>query len=289
MPGGTYDRTYTNGGSGATVSADTASVSGFRLDKYLVTVGRFREYVNYLAGGGSPPANGDGKQTHVNSGQGLANSASPGAYENGWDAQDWNGDITTGPDAANTWNTNLTSCAPYSTWTSAAATQENLPINCIDWYQAYAFCVWDGGFLPSETEWEYAAAGGKQESEYPWGSADPGTAGQYAIYGCFYGSGDSDACAGVMNLAGVGTAALGAGRWGQLDLAGELWEWNLDWYATYAGPCTDCAYLSPADYRVIRGGSFSSGPSDLVPAYRSNNSHPFDRTLAIGFRCARTP
>ena len=52
------------------------------------------------------------------------------------------------------------------------------------WYDAYAFCIWDGGFLPSEAELEYAAAGGSQQREYPWGSTDPGTDSQHAIYGC---------------------------------------------------------------------------------------------------------
>ncbi|MGA3125003.1 MAG: hypothetical protein ABSF69_30050, partial [Polyangiaceae bacterium] len=47
---GSYNRTYTNLGNGPTAEADPATVSGFRLDKYLVTVGRFRQYVNYLTG-----------------------------------------------------------------------------------------------------------------------------------------------------------------------------------------------------------------------------------------------
>ena len=59
MTGGTYDRTYTNSGAGATGEADPATVSGLRMDKYLVTVGRFRQYVNYVTGSaGVPPANG---------------------------------------------------------------------------------------------------------------------------------------------------------------------------------------------------------------------------------------
>ncbi|MGD0676226.1 MAG: hypothetical protein ABSC94_12455 [Polyangiaceae bacterium] len=46
-------------------------MSGFRLDKYLVTVGRFRQYVNYLTDGtGAPPANGSGSHTHLNGGTG---------------------------------------------------------------------------------------------------------------------------------------------------------------------------------------------------------------------------
>ena len=65
----------------------------------------------------------------------------------------------------------------------------------------------------------------------------------------------------------MGTAALGAGRWGQLDLAGDVWEWNLDWYATGGAyyPCTDCAYLTTSNARVIRGGNFKFDPSDLLP------------------------
>ena len=46
VPGGTYFRNYYNNGkSGPTQEAHPATVSNFRLDKYLVTVGRFRRFV----------------------------------------------------------------------------------------------------------------------------------------------------------------------------------------------------------------------------------------------------
>jgi len=46
VTGGTFYRTYTNDGSGPTAEADPATVSSFRLDKYDVTVGRFRQFVS---------------------------------------------------------------------------------------------------------------------------------------------------------------------------------------------------------------------------------------------------
>jgi sulfatase modifying factor 1 len=73
--------------------------------------------------------------------------------------------------------------------------------------------------------------------------AAPGATNQYAIYGCNYPSA-SGSCTG--GAAPVGTATLGAGRWGQLDLAGNVNEWILDSYASYGEPCADCASLAVA-------------------------------------------
>jgi formylglycine-generating enzyme len=299
VTGGTFFRTYTYGETSS--YADPATVSGFRLDKYLVTVGRFRQYVSYLtSSAGAPPASGSGKHIHLNGGQGLANSGSPGTYESGWGATAWNAlndslsglpDIASGPGAASIWNTNLACDPGYATWTAAPGSGENLPINCVDWYEAYAFCIWDGGFLPSEAEWEYAAAGGSQQREYPWGATAPGMTNQYAIYGdgeseCYYPSGTATACTGVANFAPVGTAIRGAGDFGQLDLVGEVFEWNLDWYATYA-TCTDCADLTPASNRVMRG-DLLNDVSVLVPSSRFDVD-PSYRAVNLGFRCARAP
>jgi formylglycine-generating enzyme required for sulfatase activity len=95
----------------------------------------------------------------------------------------------------------------------------------------------------------------------------------------------------VSNLAPVGTASNGAGAWGQLDLAGQLWEWNLDAYSsTYVDPCINCANLANASDSVIRGGFFQSSPSpDLTPPNRSNDGTAGPRRDYIGFRCARHP
>jgi formylglycine-generating enzyme required for sulfatase activity len=279
---GIFFRTYTNTGSGPTGEGDPATVSAFNLDKYPVTVGRFRRFVAaWNSGAGWSPPPGSGKHVHLNGGKGLTNSGAPGSYEPGWVAAD---DANLAPTTANL--TSGCSDPAYATWTAAAGSQESLPINCVNWYEAYAFCIWDGGFLPSEAEQEYAAAGGSQEREYPWGATSPGTSSQYANYGCYYPNG-SGSCTGVTNIAPVGTASGSAGLWGQLDLAGGVFTWGLDWYAGYAA-CTDCAYLTPATSRAGRGGFFNSGTTYLAPTYRLFGT-PGYRGHGNGFRCARVP
>ncbi len=87
----------------------------------------------------------------------------------------------------------------------------------------------------------------------------------------------------------MGTAIEGMTRWGQLDMAGEVFEWDVDWFASaYADPCTDCAYLTATTSRVGRGGYFVSVPSLLLVTNRGGNL-PARHDNAIGFRCARTP
>ena len=286
VPGGTFYRTYDpvseDGGvavledGGPTGEADPATIHGFRLDRYEVTVGRFRQYVQSWHATGGPPA-ASGKHVHLNGGQGLANSGDPGTFETGWVASD---------DMYLSSSDSSLNCVPFPTWTSQPGSQENLPINCVSWWEAYAFCIWDGGFLPSTTEWEFAAAGGSEQREYPWGSADPGSSSDYAIYGCLYqGSG---VCTGVENLAQVGTAKKGVGLWGQFDLAGNLFEWTLDWKATYVDPCIDCAFLTAQDGRMTPGGAFSYDRGDLV-APTENWTDESKRFDYLGFRCARVP
>jgi formylglycine-generating enzyme required for sulfatase activity len=286
VPGGTYSRTYTNDGGGPTGEADPATVSPFRLDKYVVTVGRFRPFVAAWAGGsGWTPPPGSGKHTHLNGGQGLLAAGQSSAYETGWVSAD---DVNIAPTDANLSDATCDPGTGSSTWTSAAGADDDRPVNCLNWYEAYAFCIWDGGFLPSEAEWEYAAAGGAQQREYPWGTTDPGTGSQYAIYGCYYPNG-TGTCTGLGNIAPVGTAALGAALWGQLDMAGEMSEWILDYYVSpYAEPCTDCAQLQSAPPRVLRAGDYHFGSTILWP-YDRYQGTPTVRGSFFGMRCARAP
>jgi formylglycine-generating enzyme required for sulfatase activity len=293
VTGGTFFRSYTNDGGGPANEADPATVSDFRLDKYPVTVGRFRQFVQAWNGGaGWTPAPGSGKHTYLNGGQGLVNSgASAVGFEPGWLASD---------DAQITPTDHNLACdavppgiaaVSYFTWTASPAGRENQPINCVNWWEAYAFCIWDGGFLPSEAELEYAAAGGNEERQYPWGTADPGTMSLYAIYECYYERSMLGWCWGVGNIAPVGTPSLGGGKWGQLDLVGNLRAWTLDEYATYTDPCVDCADMVPAvpPSRATRSCNFSDGAPRLYPTVRSAQQPGVNRRMEISFRCARAP
>ncbi len=292
VPGGTFYRSYdpldpidgaiqTSPDGGPTGQADPATLSAFRLDKYQVTVGRFRQFVRAWNGGvGFVPKLGSGKHAHLNGGLGLVNVGGGGvAYEPGWAPED-SDNLAPTP-------TNLACLEPYATWTDAVAARENLPIECANWFEAYAFCIWDGGFLPSEAEFEYAAAGGTEQREFPWGSALVGNDSRYAIYDCDYPPEASGKCSDVSNLAPVGTAALGAGRWGQLDLAGNVWQWTLDRFAPYVSPCIDCANLTATANRVMRGSDFGFASQYIMPPSRNSYTPPLRGY--IGFRCARSP
>ncbi|HEY1695105.1 MAG TPA: SUMF1/EgtB/PvdO family nonheme iron enzyme [Polyangiaceae bacterium] len=293
VPGGTVARSFAVNASGvATDLGDDATVSTFRLDEYEVTVGRFRQFVQASNAGWAPVA-GSGIHTHVNAGLGLEQPTSDGGivFEPGWLAS-YDSNLSGPAGGAGSWDANLQSCSP-STWTPSPASQESLPITCINWYEAYAFCIWDGGFLPSEAEWAYAASGGDAQREYAWGSADPGLLNQYADYGCEYPEGGlvdaAFTCGSVANIAPVGTMPLGRGRWLQLDLTGNVHEETVDSYTTsYVLPCQDCADLTPTGFMAARGGSFIVPEGALVTYARFDYAIGF-RDYKGGVRCARTP
>ncbi len=290
VTGGTYYRTYANSGDGPTGEADPATISGFRLDKYLVTVGRFRQFVAAWNKGYAPPA-GSGKHTHLNGGLGLANAADPGTYEPGWDAADWNSGIA--PTDAN-----LTS-GTYNTWTATAGSQEKLPINNANWYEAYAFCIWDGGFLPSEAEFEYAAAGGSRQREYPWGLHRPGD-GEPLCHLRLQLPGIADPISQELRgdagrVCDGGRGAVGSARSGRPAVGVEPRRVERDVRRSVHRLRVRRGLLPPA--RTLRGGDFGGDSTLYLAPYRttaaSNPSSEFDtpdtHSDGIGFRCARTP
>jgi formylglycine-generating enzyme required for sulfatase activity len=256
-----------------TDNSDPATVSDFQLDTYLVTVGRFRQFVT--AGLGTqqdPPAIGAGaRMLNQTAGQG------------GWDPS-FNASLTANAAALQSG----LMCNPATTWTDAPGANESLPINCLTWFEAFAFCVWDGGFLPTEAEWNYAAAGGSDQLPYPW--SNPAT--DLTIDCSHANFMNTTYCVdppnGYPNAVGA-ESPIGDGKWGHSDLAGNVWEWTLDWYvAPYPNPCDDCANLTPATDRSIRGGSYNDTATSLRTPVR-HFTLPTDRNPNTGVRCARTP
>jgi formylglycine-generating enzyme required for sulfatase activity len=262
VPGGTF----TQGGSPEVAApAHESTVSSFALDKYEVTVGRFRKFVAaYVSNTASAPVQGSG-----------VNPAVPGT---GWQSQ-WN---TSLPATPAVFAAQLKCDVRYQTWTDVPGTvdEENRAIGCVNWREAFAFCIWDGGRLATESEWEYAAAGGPENRLYPWGSATPDC-----------GHANFWACANNTALS-VSAAPAGNGKWDHADLAGNVWEWAFDWYGTYSGSSTnDYANTAPSGYRVLRGGGWDQIGTYLRAAERSRTGaglEPDNHIPYIGLRCART-
>src|SRR5262245_28154054 len=57
---------------------------------------------------------------------------------------------------------------PSQTWTNNPEVSENKLMNCVTWYEAMEFCIWNGGYSPTELEWHYAASKGIEYRAYPW-------------------------------------------------------------------------------------------------------------------------
>jgi sulfatase modifying factor 1 len=263
---------YYPGGNAGEYPEFPSTVSAFALDKYEVTVGRFRKYVAaYVSNTASAPVDGAGANPNV-----------PGS---GWQSA-WNAYLPATP-AVFIDTAHLNCYLPYQTWTDTVLTNEIKALSCVSWYEAFAFCIWDGGRLATESEWEYAAAGGTDNRLYPWGAAAPDCA--HANYSpvantTWCGPG------GVHATANVGSYPAGNGRWGHADLAGNVYEWVFDWNATYpTGPNTNYANLvATSGKRGLRGGTSGGGDNPLRAAYRGSWTPDFHFD-AYGLRCARNP
>ena len=118
---------------------------------------------------------------------------------------------------------------------------DNLPVECVSWFDCQEFCEKTGLSLPTEAEWEYACREGA------------GITTDYA--------GTLDDMGWYDRNSGGETHPVGQKRpnyWGLHDMHGNVWEWCADWYGGYpSGAVTDPTGAGSGDFRVLRGGCFS--------------------------------
>ncbi len=159
----------------------------------------------------------------------------------------------------------------------------NHPVYTVSAASADAYASWlaqrtGRGFrLPTEVEWEVAAAG-PEGREFPWGeSFEPGLC--------------NTAETGLFNSSAVGAFAGGESAEGVADLAGNVEEYVADDYRPYPGGAAVVDHLANQHvhgYRVARGGSFARF-RDLARTRRRHGQNPLSATYAMGFRLAETP
>ena len=265
VPGGSFLRNND--------AALQATVSAFHLDKYEVSVGRFRKFVsefNTWRAAGNPS---------VGFGQ------HPLIPKSGWMA-DWTQFL---PESTERFGLALRCDRQSQTWTTEPGANETRPINCVNWYEAFAFCAWDGGRLPTLAEWNFAATAGNEQREYPWSvpatdtTITPDYASYYSMGDCW---GDGQPGCGLSDFLNVGSKPLGDGKYGQADLAGNVREWALDWARAFPMPCNDCSNLESGELRVLRGGAWNN-VADLVKSSAILEDYPANHYFVIGLRCAR--
>jgi len=152
----------------------------------------------------------------------------------------------------------------------------SLPVSCVHWRDAEAFCRAAGKRLPREAEWELAGRG-PRSLRYPWMGSN---------INCFFAGTLLNEATGRSCSKGpmhVGAHPAGASPLGLQDMAGNVEEWTSDWYvenlAHFGAPTAGASH-------VLKGGGWMSPPSAARMSARNWGSS-VEAGPNVGFRCAR--
>jgi len=179
------------------------------------------------------------------------------------------------------------------------------PVVQIAYADAEAYTKWAGKALPTEAEWEFAARGGLEDTEYAWGNEL--TPGGHLMANFWQGELPWQ---NLVEDGFEGTSPVGsfpANGYGLVDTIGNVWEWTTDWYTPRSGSEPIKACCTPHNPRggkeadsydprqpeiriprkVIKGGSHLCAPN-YCRRYRpaARFPEPIDTsTCHLGFRC----
>jgi formylglycine-generating enzyme required for sulfatase activity len=174
----------------------------------------------------------------------------------------------------------------------ATGTGDRHPVVYVSSLEAIKFCQWLSARerkryrLPTEAEWEYAARG-TDGRRYPWGDyGGRGDLANFADKNTVFAWSDREIDDGYAESSPVGVFPLGASPFGLQDMAGNVWEWCIDYYEAYRGaPKINPRGPTCGAKRVYRGGSWKSRFNSLRTTARGSNAPNFSCN-DLGFRIA---